>query len=196
MKRRVEVQDATAQLVSFALRPGSCSGSGCFQFEGIPLQEPSRAVSPDQRYAIIENDDYIDRYAYFLDDRHLNTRRELFTYNKPLFFLWNHDSKLFAVTGYTGSDVSRSTVVAVDEIVRPVAVLDLFARQLSEIEREDLEGRLASQNAKIIALAWVKPGDLQVEVSSYDDKSHAGFMQTYILPVDLHPTAMAPIWPK
>jgi hypothetical protein len=196
MKKRVEVQNATAQLVSVVLQPGSCSGSGCFQFEEIPLHEPSRAVSPDQRYAIIENDDIGERYAYFLEDRHLNTRRELFTYNRQLFFLWNPDSKVFAVTGYTGSDVSRSTVVAVDEIVRPIPVLDLFARQLSEIEREELEGRLTNRHVNIEALRWTTPTDLVLEVSGYADEDHSIFADTYTVPVDLHPNATAPIWPK
>jgi hypothetical protein len=195
-KGRLEVQNAAPRLVSFVLQVGFCTGY-CPHFEEVPLQwVRSRAISPDQRYAIIENDDLMGRYAYFLEDRHLNTRRELFTYNKRLFFLWNPDSKVFAVTGYTGSDVSRCTIVAVDEMIRPIPVLDLFAHQLPEIEREELEGRLTNRHTNVKALRWNTRTDLILEVYGYADADHSTFTDTYTLPVDLHPNAAAPIWPK
>jgi hypothetical protein len=194
MKKRVEAQNATPQLVSVLLAPGSCSG--CYLNEAALGMSDRRTVSPDQRYAIAENENVMGEYTIFLEDRDLKTRRELFTYKKQSRFLWNPDSKVFAVTGCTGSDVFRCAILSVDEMVRPIPVLDLFARQLSEIEREDLEGRLTNRYVSVEALKWTTPTDLVLEVSGYSDADHAIFADTYTVPVDLHPKATAPIWPR
>ncbi len=196
MKKRVEVQDATPQVVSVVLTPGSCPPD-CFYEEAMARQaEQSVAVSPDQRYAIVWAYSIGSLFTAVLEDRDRQTRRELFTYDPNVLVLWSSDSKAFAVTGYVGNNISRCSIFSVDDKVPPIQVLDLFARQLSEIEREDLEGYLSSPHAKIQALAWIKPTDLEVEASAYDDRNHISFKETYTLPVDLHPEAAAPIWPK
>jgi hypothetical protein len=194
MKKRVEVQDGAPQFLSVVLRVGSCSGY-CGVVEEVALEQPL-GVSPDQRYAIVWADSIASLYMAVLESRDGKTRRELFPYDRNVLVLWSPDSKAFAVTGYVGGNISRCSIFSVDDKVPPIPVLDLFARQLSEIEREDLEGHLSSPHAKIQALAWIKPTDLEVEASAYDDRNHINFKETYTLPVDLHPEAAAPIWPK
>jgi hypothetical protein len=200
MKKHVAVQDATPQFLSVVLNPFSCS-NGCPR--GVEVAPAEWVVvSPDQRYAVTRHYYFGNSYTTSLEDRKLKTQRDLFTYDRDVLVLWSKDSKAFSVTGYiggtgyTGSEVSRCNVFSVEEQVPPITVLDLFARQLSEIEREDLEGHLVGRGAEIIALAWADAADLQIQVSNYDDKTHAEFFQTYILPVDFHPKATAPIWPK
>jgi hypothetical protein len=193
MKKRVEVQDATPQLVSVVLTPGSCPPGPCLLVtEALPLLSPEQlpAVSPDGRYAIVEiASDWEPRHTVFLEDRALKTQRKLFSYDQPESFLWNYDSKVFAVTDYAnyiGNDSSVRSIFSVDENVPPVPVLDLLFRQLSESARENLKARLSNHHVNFVeALAWIKPMDLELKVSGYGDKDHASFAETYKLHVDL-----------
>jgi hypothetical protein len=136
-------------------------------------------------------------YTAFLEDRDLKTRRELFTYGRDtLYVLWSSDSKAFAVADDLDGDISRCKVFSVDEKVPPIPVLDLIARQLSETEREDLEVHLIEQHVGVQALKWIKATDLELDLSGYGGRDRTSFCKTYILPVDFHAGATAPIWPK
>jgi hypothetical protein len=124
MKKQFEVQDATPQLVSVLLAPGWCSQGCGVVTEASPLLSPEHlpAVSPDGRFAIVEiASDWVPRHTIFLEDRVLKTQRKLFSYDQPESFLWNYDSKVFAVsdnTNFLGDDTSLRSIFSVDEKAR------------------------------------------------------------------------------
>ncbi|HYB61750.1 MAG TPA: carboxypeptidase-like regulatory domain-containing protein [Methylomirabilota bacterium] len=132
--RRVKVKGDTPQTINIVLKVWLCSQCPIVtNVFAVPFPAKSLAVSPDGRYAIIGVD--TDREPYhtvFLEDRVLNTRRKLFNYDRNIVLLWKPDSKLFAVTDYTGSDSSQCRIISADEDAPPIQVLDILSRQLSE----------------------------------------------------------------
>jgi len=195
LKRRLEVQIASPQTVSVVLQPYSCSDGCGLEYSSL-LLDPSLATSPDRRFAILEDVHARPDHKFFLIDRDFTTQRKLFSSSKPVKALWGYDSRAIVVTDYPHGDIYHTKVFPVDVNLPPIRLLDLIARQLTETEREDLEGRLSRLHITIEALKWVKQTELELTLSGFDDKAQKNFKETYVLPIDFHAGSTAPIWPK
>ncbi len=143
-------------------------------------------MSPDGRYAIVGVDSAKEPYhTVFLEDQLLKSRRRLFNYNRSIALLWKSDSKLFAVTDYAGSDISRCSILSVDEKASPIQVLDVLSHQLSEGTWKKLETHLSDHHVYVEAAVWDGPRSLVVKISGYGDADPKGFVEFYrvLLPV-------------
>ena len=194
VKKRIEAEPATHQNMDIVLKVGSCPPGPCLTVTHVfPVSFPaqSQAVSPDGRYAIVGVDSRTEPYhSVFLEDRLLKTRRKLFDYDRHIVLLWKSDSKLFAVTDYTGSDNSRCSVLSVDEKAPPVQVLDVLSHQLSEDTWKQLETHLRNHHAYVEAEAWDGPMSPMVKISGFGDADPTGFAGFYEVLLPVEPAAV------
>src|SRR5262249_30931269 len=161
-----------------ACRPGPCPV--VTDIFPVSFPEQSQAESPDGRYVVVGiNSDIEPYHTVFLEDRHLKTRRKLFTYERHIVVLWKADGKLFAVTDYVGSNNSRCTIISVDEKAQPIEVTVVLSHQLAEASRKRLQNRLSNHHVYVEAMVWDGPTSLQVKVSGYGDEDRAGFTEFY-----------------
>ncbi len=189
MKKHVEVQTATQQLISVVLAVGECSAGCPIIPVGVPitLHTQSQLMSPNRNYEIVDIEVGWGRgypHEVYLEDEALRIRHKLFGYERQVFMSWNPDSKMIAVTNFINTDSSRCSIFSIDAKVPPIPVLDLLFSQLSETGRENLKARLSNHRFYIEAPGWLKPMDLEVLVTGTDDKDQAGFSDRYMVHVD------------
>jgi hypothetical protein len=138
--------------------------------------EESEAPSPNGRYVIVgENSDSEPHHTVFLEDRILNIRRKLFSYDSHIVLLWNLNSRVFAVTDfvgtYVGTDRGRCTIWSVEEKVPQIQVLDLIFGELADSGRKRIESILRNQHAYIAAYTWSGPMKIEVVVGAPDPRA-------------------------
>jgi hypothetical protein len=148
----------------------------------VSFPASSRAVSPDGRYAVIDVDRGSQPYhTVFLKDLQLNTRRELFDYDRHVDVLWNPDSTLFAVTDYSESNFSTCRIFSVIARIATTSVLDQLFTTLSESEQKTLRRLQSNQHFYVAASTWTGPKELKLKVWGLGTADPKGFTRYYPL---------------
>ena len=148
----------------------------------------SEALSPDGRYAIVDIDRSSEPYhVVFLKNLQVNSRRELFDYDRHVDVLWSPDSKSFAVTDYGDSDFSRCNIFSVDEKIARIPVLDHLFRTLPESEQKRLKRLQSNHHFYVAASAWTGPKELRLKIWGYGDADPKGFTRYYALQLPSQP---------
>jgi len=146
----------------------------------------SRAVSPDGRYAVMDVDRGAQPYhTAFLKDLQLNTRRELFDYDRHVDVLWNPGSTLFAVTDYSEGNFSNCRIFSVNEKITTISVLDQLFRTLYESERKTLRWLQSNQHFYVAASTWTSPMELKLKVWGNGTADPNGFTRYYPLRLEM-----------
>jgi len=119
-----------------------------------------------------------------LKDLQLNTRRELFDYDRHVEVLWNPGSTLFAVTDYSESNFSNCRVFSVNVRIATTSAFQLF-KTLSESERKTLRRLQSNEHFYVAASAWTGPKELKLKVWGYGSADPNGFTRYYPLHMEM-----------
>ncbi len=191
MTQRIQVKPEARPIVDFVLQVGSCEPCLALS-DSVSFPSQSQAISPDERYAVLNVDsESAPHHALFLQDRQLKHRRKLFDYARHVVVMWNSDSRIFAVTDYSGGDGAQCGIFSVDDNGPPMKPVDLLVRQLQEEARKSLQAHLRQDHVYVEAFTW-DGSSLELKVSRNSDANSKGFTEFYNLLLPAHDTEKLP----